>query len=44
MESGTRTIGLLVPVTFRSSLKVGAEVEHELRKAGTGAGMTERFL
>src|ERR1700761_6957667 len=34
-KSGARIAGLLVPITFRSSLKVRAEVVHELRKVGT---------
>ena len=35
IESGTRIIGLLVPITFRSSWKRVLRWEHELRKVGT---------
>jgi hypothetical protein len=40
MESGPGIIGLLVPITFRSSWKVHAEVVHELREVGTGRAMS----
>src|SRR4051795_1250474 len=36
-KSGTRIINLLVPMAFRSSLKVIAEMVYELRKVGTSA-------
>jgi hypothetical protein len=36
MESGTGIISLLAPMTFRSSRKVCAEAQRELRKVGTG--------
>src|ERR1700716_3744503 len=34
-KSGTRIINLLVPIAFRSSRKIGAARERELRKVGT---------
>jgi len=34
-KSGTRIINLLVPMAFRSSPKVIAEMVYELRKVGT---------
>src|SRR3954451_24847015 len=36
-KSGTRIINLLVPMAFRSSQKVIAEMVYELRKVGTSA-------
>ena len=34
---------MLVPITFRSSSKVGAEMEHELRKVGTRGAFRARL-
>src|SRR3954452_12803272 len=36
-KSGTRVMNLLVPMAFRSSQKVIAEMVYELRKVGTSA-------
>jgi hypothetical protein len=46
MESGTGTVSLPVPMTFRIREKVGAEAAHELRKVGAGRGTSVfmRFL